>query len=126
MRLRHERQTTEAGVTIRRLRDNAADRVDLDQLAQRDSRPPVEGPALVAEVEGRILAAISLADGTVVADPFSRTSELRSLLELRAGQLRRRQRRERSVVHLRPARAALASSPPGAGGRLLELDSRPG
>ena len=38
---------------------------------------------LGAEVEGRLLAAISLADGAVVADPFSPTGELADLLELR-------------------------------------------
>ena len=80
---------------------------------------------LIAEVEGEILAATSLATGKTIADPFSRTAELRSLLELRAGQLRRRVRRQRfrggTVVSRRRARAALAGSPPGAGGRLLEL-----
>ena len=62
------------------------------------------------------MAAISLATGESIADPFSRTGELRALLELRAAQLRRRENRRRRPLHLpRPkARAALAGSPPGA------------
>lgn len=77
-------------VTIRRLGDDDADRRALAGLAERDSGPALEGAVLVAEVEGSLLAAISLADGRVLADPFSRTAELRSLLELRAYQLGRR------------------------------------
>ena len=42
---------------------------------------------LGVEVEGRLLAAISIETGEVIADPFSRTSELRALLKLRAAQL---------------------------------------
>jgi hypothetical protein len=79
----------------------------------------------VAEVEGEALAALSVANGELVADPFSRTAELRALLELRAMQLRGRAgRRRREGRRSRPhaaARAALAGSPPGAGGRLLTL-----
>ena len=80
---------------------------------------------LVAEVEGKILAALSLADGRVVADPFSRTAELRTMLELRAKQLRRRSSRLYGTRRRRPApsRGSLAGSPPGAGGRLLDLRS---
>jgi hypothetical protein len=60
----------------------------------------------------------------VLADPFSRTGELRTLLELRRAQLRRRSRPRRlPALRLRGRpRAALAASPPGAGGRLLQLD----
>ena len=43
---------------------------------------------LGAEVEGRLLAAISIETGEVIADPFSRTSELRALLKLRASPAR--------------------------------------
>jgi hypothetical protein len=113
-----------AAVTIRRLGESDADRLALAMLAERDSGGRLEGPVLAAEVEGSVLAAISLSDGSVLADPFSRTAELRSLLELRAAQLRRRNRRPRALAsrHRRGrARAALAASPPGAGGRLLEL-----
>ena len=50
------------------------------------------------------MAAISLASGETIADPFSRTAELRSMLELRAGQLHRRgaRARHRRGRHSRP------------------------
>ena len=111
-----------AAVTIRRLSESDADRLALAMLTERDSGESLDGPILAAEVEGSVLAAISLSDGRILADPFSRTAELRSLLELRAAQLRRRNPRALVARHRRGrARAALASSPPGAGGRLLEL-----
>ena len=113
-----------APVTIRPLTESQSDTAALRSLAERDSRPLPEGQVLGAEVEGRLLAAISLADGVVIADPFSPTGELRSLLELRAAQMRCRHARRRHSRGAEPrghARAVLAGSPPGAGGRLLEL-----
>jgi hypothetical protein len=77
-------------MTIRRLDVDGADRAALARLAQLDTRQTLEGAVLGAEVEGRLLAAISIETGEVIADPFSRTSELRSLLKLRVDQLRRR------------------------------------
>ena len=70
----------------------------LEAVAARDSQRLPEGPWLVAEVEGEALAVLSLADGSFVADPFSRTVELRSLLELRAKQLGKREKTERGLV----------------------------
>jgi hypothetical protein len=60
----------------------------LDRLAQLDSRPLPPGPHLLGERDGRIEAAISLATGEVVADPFRRTAELCELLRCHAGDLR--------------------------------------
>jgi hypothetical protein len=101
------------GISIRRL--GGDDLAEVERLAQLDSRRPPEGALLGVEIEGRLLAAISLATGESVADPFSRTGELRALLELRAAQLRRRENGRGRMLHLpRPkARAALAGSPPG-------------
>ena len=102
------------GISIRRLgRDDLG---EVGRLAQLDSRRPPEGALLGVEIEGRLLAAISLTTGESMADPFSRTGELRALLELRAAQLRRRENHRGRPLHLpRPrARAALAGSPPGA------------
>jgi hypothetical protein len=112
-----------ASVTIRRLTESDSDRAALRRLAQLDSGTELGGQVLVAEVEGSILAAIAVAGGQVLADPFSRTAELRSLLELRTAQLRRRDkvRIPRAWARRERARAALPSSPPGAGGRLLQL-----
>jgi hypothetical protein len=110
-----------AALTIRRLSDADGGRVKL--LAQLDSRREPVGPWLGAEVEGVVLAATSLTTGETVSDPFSHTAELRAMLELRAAQLRRRanSRRRFSIRSPRGSRAALPSSPPGSGGRLLTL-----
>jgi hypothetical protein len=58
----------------------ADDLAELQRLAELDSRRLPPGPHLVAEREGRIEAALSLSTGELVADPFSRTAELRRLL----------------------------------------------
>jgi hypothetical protein len=68
-------------------------------LATLDSGRPLAGDTLVAVVDGKLVAAISLSDGRVVADPFLPTKDARLLLEMRAAQLapvsRRRPRRRR-------------------------------
>lgn len=105
-------------ITIRELgeRDGAA----LAHLAQRDSARIPAAPVIGALADNRLLAARSLASGEVIADPWARTDHLTALLEKHASLLGaangRRGRRKR-----RRARAALAGSPPGAGGRLLDL-----
>jgi hypothetical protein len=43
------------------------------RLAALDSAPIPTGPMLVAEVDGELYAALSLADGGVIADPFHLT-----------------------------------------------------
>lgn len=53
-------------------------------LAILDSRPELTGPALLAEVDGVVRAALDLRDGSVAADPFVATIELVELLRLRA------------------------------------------
>jgi hypothetical protein len=84
-----------AGVAIRWTDSDAEGR--LASVAARDSQRLPEGPWLVAEVEGATLAVLSLADGAFVADPFSRTVELRALLELRAKQLGTREKAARRL-----------------------------
>jgi hypothetical protein len=74
------------GVTIRRSR--ASDRAALHRLAQLDSRRLAEGELLVAEVEGDLRAALPLAGGSAIADPFRPTAALVSLLGVRAAQIR--------------------------------------
>lgn len=116
----HDGSSRDHGIVIRRL--GAADAQALARLAGLDSAPRPTGEWIGAEVEGRLLAAASLDGQGTVADPFSRTDELRALLELRASQLGRRSPHRR---RRRRARASLAASPPGAGGRLLTLPIRP-
>lgn len=70
------------------------------RLAAIDSSEPPAMPVLLAEVGGELRAALSLADGRVVADPFRHTGAVVDLLHARARQLsgeapRRRLRRAR-------------------------------
>ena len=101
---RRARNTAADEVVIRR-----AARVDqdaLERLAQLDSANAPDGQTLVAEVSGRLVAAIGVEGGAAVADPFQRTAEVVDLLELRAGQLRAaRQTRAASVAVRRLGRA---------------------
>jgi hypothetical protein len=62
-----------------------ADLAALQRLAQLDSRNLPPGPHLLAERDGRIDVAISLATGELIADPFRRTAELCALLRCHAG-----------------------------------------
>jgi hypothetical protein len=64
-----------------------ADHEDVRRLAQLDSAGPRVGDALVAEVDGRIEAALPLDGGRPIADPFVPSAELVTLLRLRARQL---------------------------------------
>ena len=59
----------------------------LSRLAALDSALPLTGEILLAEVGGEPRAALSLTDGTAVADPFAPTAELVELLRMRRDQL---------------------------------------
>jgi hypothetical protein len=98
-------------VTIRPARE--ADEQALAVLAQLDSARPLDGERLVAESDGRLVAAISLADGRVVADPFVPSADAAALLGVRGAQrslalgwTRGRRRRRRPL----PTRPAIAFS----------------
>ncbi len=54
------------------------------RLAALDDAPALAGPVLLALVDGEPVAAISLLDRRVVANPFLFTRELVDLLRLRA------------------------------------------
>jgi hypothetical protein len=72
------------GVSIRLA--TAGDMPALRRLADRDSRLLPGGDLLVAEEAGEMRAALSLATGESVADPFHPTAPLIELLRLRASQ----------------------------------------
>lgn len=74
--------TDAAAVVIRHA--TVADADQLVRVAGRDSQRPVQAPALIAEVDGVAHAALQLADGRVIADPFVPTADLVALLRLRA------------------------------------------
>ena len=63
------------------------DAPDLLRLAQLDSAEPLSDPILVAEVSGRLTAALSLSGDRVIADPFVLTGGAVELLRARAAQL---------------------------------------
>jgi hypothetical protein len=56
------------------------DAAALQRLAALDSRRPLRGPVLIAERDGRPLAALATRDDRSVADPFAPTADLVVLL----------------------------------------------
>jgi hypothetical protein len=82
---RMQHGTTDA-VVIRSAAAN--DRGSLRRLALLDSARVPDGPMLVAEQEGMLVAAVPLGGGRAIADPFVRSAEIVGLLELRRAQLR--------------------------------------
>lgn len=80
----------------------ATDAAELERLARLDSARPLEGPVLVAEMAGKIKAAVSLDTGRHVADPFERTAELVAVLDVW------RQRSRAGVEMPKPGRRQLA------------------
>jgi hypothetical protein len=66
------------------------DEAAIARLAQLDSAATPEGELLLAERGDEVVAALPLAGGRPVADPFTRTVEAVELLTLRARQLRHR------------------------------------
>ena len=73
-------------MTIRRA--TYGDRHALIRLAQRDSARVPDGPLVIGEVGGVVRAAVAVAGGAAIADPFHRTAELVALLRERAEQIR--------------------------------------
>ena len=65
------------------------------RLARLDSSEVPPSPLLVAEADGQLRAAVSLRDGTALADPFHPTANIVELLIARAGQLRPERGRRR-------------------------------
>jgi hypothetical protein len=60
----------------------------LRDLSLLDSARVVTRPALMAVVDGRLVAAASLHDGRVVADPFVESADAVALLRVRTAELR--------------------------------------
>jgi hypothetical protein len=106
VRARREAHLAEVeDVSVRRLDHRPSDRAALEYLADLDSSEPLTGEVLGAELDGALVAAISLTTGDVIADPFIHTGHIRSLLELRAEQLRGQHHRfgRRRGSHVRRA-----------------------
>jgi hypothetical protein len=88
---------------LRVRRATAADADGIRTLAHLDDRRMPEGPYLVAEIGGEMLAAMSMPTGTVVADPFRRTADAADVLRLRAAQIAAREQ----AIAGRPSHSAL-------------------
>ncbi len=75
----------------------------VERLAALDGASPLGGRVLVALIDDQALAALSLLDGRVVANPFVATGEAVALLRLRAEHLsgQRARRRLRTVLRAR-------------------------
>jgi hypothetical protein len=95
----------------------------LRRLAQRDTRALPAGELLVALVDDEARAAISLASGEAVADPFHRTEELVGMLTLRRAHLCGKGRQPgRGLMRLLGNRGR--SSAPQPAGTLRRLGAR--
>jgi hypothetical protein len=81
-----------AEITIRTAREE--DMADLARVAARDTHELPAGPLLVAKVGSDVRAAISIPDGTIIADPFHRTAELVEMLRIRSAAVRAARRGE--------------------------------
>lgn len=77
----------DAAVTMRLA--GPADQLALWRLAAMDSQPAPAGDVLIAEVGGSIRAAVPVAGGPAIADPFEPTANLVALLRERAAQVAR-------------------------------------
>jgi hypothetical protein len=73
------------GLTLRLA--TSADQPALERLAELDDATRPAEPVLLGEIRRRPVAALSLADGRVIADPFTSTYELVELMRLRARQM---------------------------------------
>jgi hypothetical protein len=70
----HALMTSTASLTIRHA--IAADEADLNRVAALDSSRVPSGELLVAELDGRLVAALSIDTGAAVADPFEHTAAI--------------------------------------------------
>jgi len=58
----------------------------VEWLAELDEAPALRGEVLIAVVDDEPVAALSLHDGRIVANPFVATADAAALLRLRASQ----------------------------------------
>jgi hypothetical protein len=93
-------------VTIRPPRP--ADEAALATLATLDSARPLTGDRLLAEVDGRLVAAVSTKDGRAVADPFVASAPFVEMLRVRARGRDSATSRRRLLARLMPHRASAA------------------
>jgi hypothetical protein len=80
------------------------DTATLRELAELDEAPMPAGQLLLAVVGGEVISALSLEDGSVIANPFVRSADAVTLLRVRAEHLSSpRRRRWRAIPRPRLA-----------------------
>jgi hypothetical protein len=94
--------TSPASLLVRPAHAGDADTLRL--LAALDSAAPLTGTVLLAESDGKPVAAMSVDTGAVVADPFEPTADVVALLRVAAQPALRRG--HRAPLGLRVARTA--------------------
>ena len=100
------RQMWRSGPAVELRPARADDEAATGRLAALDDAPPLEGPVLLAVVDGEAVAALALDDGRVVANPFLPTAHAVSLLRLRAEHVANASRRRRRWIRLPRVRLA--------------------
>ena len=78
--------TSTASLTIRHA--NAADEADLARLAALDSSRVPSGELLVAQLDGNLVAALSVDTGAAIADPFEHTAAIVDSMRVQARESR--------------------------------------
>jgi hypothetical protein len=91
-------------LTIRPARD--VDAWAITRLAALDSAKRLSGDVLLAEADGIPVAAVQIADGTAVADPFVSSAEAVAVLRMRAAQLRAPEVPRKTLLRFARPRAA--------------------
>jgi hypothetical protein len=84
---RHDRGDAAAALLIRPA--SADDEAAVARLSALDEHELPQGERLIGELGGRVVAALDVRSGDVVADPFVPTSGIVELLGLRAAQVQR-------------------------------------
>lgn len=105
-RLQAPRPALDAEHELRIRLAGSGDRGVLNGLAALDSQRPFQGDALIAELDGIAVAALSLRDGRLIADPFAPTAAVGDHLRLRAASITATKRRV--APRIRPHRLAPA------------------
>jgi hypothetical protein len=78
--------TSTASLTIRHA--NAADEADVARLAALDSSRVPSGELLVAQLDGNLVAALSVDTGAAIADPFEHTAAIVDSMRVQARESR--------------------------------------
>jgi hypothetical protein len=76
---------TDQPLTIRLA--SPGDATALRSLAELDSASPLAGRVLLAELDGQPVAAVSLASGSTIADPFRHSADAARMLKVRRRQI---------------------------------------